>query len=225
METQNVQTGDDRAGDDQAVIISTEAPAVEQTETLQEIQEILDQRAVRLAQAPDEEDTGEQMTLVLVRLGREIYGLDARYIGRIRPVERITPVPRVPDWVAGVTNLRGHVLSVIDLRTLFGLPAATGNGHRDADAASESASGSYLVAVETPEMELALQVDAVLSVVAMPVSQLQETTSTIRGLRADHVIGIGKWQPTPDEKEALLAVLDMPALMRDERLVIHEEIV
>ena len=101
---------------------------------LAEIQQILDRRAAQLAQVPVEKDTGEQMALVLVRLGREICGLDARYVGRIRPVEHITHVPRVPDWVAGVTNLRGHVLSVIDLRTLFALPAAAGNGHGDTEA-------------------------------------------------------------------------------------------
>jgi purine-binding chemotaxis protein CheW len=217
-ETQNAQTLDSQE--------QNKASIIDLDGDLAEIQQILEQRAERLAQAPIEEDTGEQMTLVLVRLGREIYGLDARYVGRIRPVEHITRVPRVPDWVAGVTNLRGHVLSVVDLRTLFGLPVATGNGQGKVEAANgDEQNRAYLVAVETPEMELALQVDAVLSVVSMPVSQIQATTSAIRGLRADHVIGIGKWQASSDDNERLLAVLDLPALMRDERLVIHEEVV
>jgi purine-binding chemotaxis protein CheW len=195
------------------------------------IEQILARRAARLAEVPTEEEAGEQIMLVLVRLGREVYGLDAQYVGRIRPVEQITRVPRVPNWVAGVTNLRGHVLSVVDLRTLFGLPSAPTNGHRGNghgdDGATEAPAqdSAYLVAIETPEIELALLVDAVLSVVAMPVSQIQETTSTIRGLRAEHVMGIGKWRATPDDKEELLAVLDMAALVSDERLIIHEEVV
>jgi purine-binding chemotaxis protein CheW len=195
------------------------------------VEQILAQRAARLAEAPVEEEAGEQIMLVLVRLGREVYGLDAQYVGRIRPVEQITRVPRVPNWVAGVTNLRGHVLSVVDLRILFGLPSISTNGHRGNGHGDDSApkapeqGSAYLVAIETPEMELALLVDAVLSVVALPVSQIQETTSTIRGLRAEHVMGIGKWRATPGDKEELLAVLDMAALASDERLIIHEEIV
>jgi len=190
------------------------------------VEQILARRAARLAEAPVEEDTGEQMVLVLVRLGREIYGLDARYVGRIRPLEQITHVPRVPNWVAGVTNLRGHVLSVVDLRTLFGLPSAPANGRGDDEAAAQpEQSSAYLVAIETPEMEVALLVDAVLSVVAIPVGEIQETTSTIRGLRADHVMGIGKWRSAPEDREELLAVLDMAALVSDERLIIHQEVV
>ena len=59
---------------------------------------------------------------MVIRLGREVYGLETDYVFDIRPLESITHVPRVPDWVAGVVNLRGRIISVLDLQRFLGLP-------------------------------------------------------------------------------------------------------
>lgn len=176
-------------------------------------QKILEQRARRLALAPVEEtDRREMVDLVFVRSGRELYGLDVQYITALRPVERITRVPRVPEWVVGVVNLRGHILSVVDLRRFFDLPEGQGQGI-----------SPYLITVETPEMELALLADEVLAVGTVPVGQIQEAGGTVRGIRPEYVRGFVRRES--DNGESLVVVLDLKAVLAARHLVIYEEIV
>ena len=61
------------------------------------------------------------LELVVFRLGGESYGLRLHEVREIIMVGQITPVPRAPDFVDGVLNLRGEVMPVVDLRTRFGL--------------------------------------------------------------------------------------------------------
>jgi purine-binding chemotaxis protein CheW len=193
------------------------------------LERIFAERAARLAQAPEEEERGEQITLLLIRLGREIYGLDARYVDRIEPVEHLTIVPRVPEWVAGVTNLRGRVLSVVDLARLFGLPAHASYEDNGDDSKGQEHTEPYLVVVDSADMVLALKVDAVLAVERIPMSRVREAADTVRGLRSEYVLGVAEHRESTstlrDGKESMITVLNLPNLLADERLVIHEEIV
>ncbi|MEE8391580.1 MAG: chemotaxis protein CheW, partial [Anaerolineae bacterium] len=177
-----------------------------------------------LAQVPVGEGTGEQIKLVLIRLGREIYGLDARYVYTVKPADFITHVPRVPEWVAGVVNLRGRILSVVDLRRFFGLPPAEADQYDG----SENESVPSLVVVETPDMEVALLTDDVLTVESVSASQIQDTTGTVRGLRPEYVQGVARCKSSDGDGEGddiMVVVLDPVALLADERLIVHEEIV
>jgi purine-binding chemotaxis protein CheW len=59
-------------------------------------------------------------------LGKEEYGLQILKVREIIKVMEITAVPRTPAFVRGVINLRGQVISVVDLRAKFGMPPAGG---------------------------------------------------------------------------------------------------
>lgn len=190
----------------------------------EEMRQIWARRAAELARAPVEEDESEQVKLMLIRLGREIYGFDARYVFSVRPAELITCVPRVPDWVTGVVNLRGRIFSVVDLRRFFDLPPAEAND----DETEPGGSVSHLVVVETPDMEIALLADEVLTVESLPTSQMQDVTGTVRGLRPEYVQGVIARQgedTDAGESSSMVVVLDLLALLADERLIVHEEIV
>ena len=60
-----------------------------------------------------------------VGLGGEAYGIAVLKVREIIRLQKITPVPQMPDFVKGVINLRGRVIPIIDLRVKFGLPAET----------------------------------------------------------------------------------------------------
>lgn len=68
------------------------------------------------------QETVPSLELVVFRLGPENYGLRLHEVREIVMVGQITPVPRAPQFVDGVLNLRGEVMPVVDLRTRFGLP-------------------------------------------------------------------------------------------------------
>lgn len=172
------------------------------------------QRAAQLAKPLEREEEGGQIELALVQLGREVYGIEVQHIVEIRPAVQIARVPRVPEWVTGVTNLRGRILSVLDLRRFFGLaPAET----KEEDSLTPF---QDLVVVETPAMEVALLAEDVLEIEPFPTSRIQSVTETIRGVSTGHVHGVierGAGLP-------MIVVLDLLALLADERLIIQEEV-
>lgn len=203
-------------------IAAVQATLAELEETSPEtLQKIWAQRAAKLAQWTGQEGKDEQIELLLVQLGREVYGFDVQHVFDIRPAARITRVPRVPDWVTGVTNRRGHILSVLDLRRFFGLVPQEHS--QDEEGTEHVETTPYLVFVETPEMEAyaALLVDGAPTIEMLPLSRVQDATDTPRGLRPEYVRGVVECE---GEHEQIAVILDLPALMNDERLIIHEEI-
>ena len=69
----------------------------------------------------------EKEDLVVFQLGAERYAMKLQEVREIIMVGQITPVPRAPQFVEGVLNLRGEVMPVVDLRTRFGLERAERN--------------------------------------------------------------------------------------------------
>ena len=67
-----------------------------------------------------------ELHIVGFRVGRETYGVPSRSVHEIVRVPEITAVPDAPDYVEGVINLRGKIVSVIDLRKRFGEKEITG---------------------------------------------------------------------------------------------------
>lgn len=177
-------------------------------------------RATQIAATLQEDEQGERLEIAHIRLGHELYGLDVQYIFDIRPLEGITRVPRVPAWVAGVVNLRGHIISVLDLQRFLDLPTEEGKNNNQ-----------HLILVQTPRMEVALLTDAVLAVESLPVNRIQEATGVIRGIPAEYVQGVvnqnghasnGK---NGQNYHNLLVLLDLPTLLADPKLIVHEEII
>src|SRR6476659_10955216 len=59
--------------------------------------------------------------MLVFKLGSEEYGVDILKVQEIRGYEKVTPIPRSPDFLKGVVNLRGTIVPVIDLRVKLGL--------------------------------------------------------------------------------------------------------
>src|SRR5512133_651570 len=134
----------------------------EETFSQERMEQVWLQRAVQMAQLESAGDNGEQATVVLIRLGRELLGLEVDYVFDIRLIEAVTRVPRVPSWVLGVTNLRGRTLSVIDLRAYLGLPAAV-------ETSAEGEGAGFLIVVQSDAMEIIFRVDEVPGVETLPI--------------------------------------------------------
>ena len=68
---------------------------------------------------PTQRDTPQ---FIVTRLGSEQYGIDIKYISNISRMLKITRVPKVPNYIKGVINVRGVVIPTISLRLKMGLP-------------------------------------------------------------------------------------------------------
>lgn len=185
-----------------------EAPA---TLDREQIERIWEQRAAQIAQVVTQEETGQQLTIALVRLGRELLGLEVQYVHDIRAKEALTRVPRVPEWVAGVTNLRGRILSVIDLRAFLGLPP------------SPQPEEGILVFVQAPAMEVIFLVDDVPGVEVLPIRKDLAGDSLIHHLRPEYVRAVVERRGSPAGQRHI-TVLNMDTLLVDPRLIIHEDL-
>lgn len=176
-------------------------------------QEVLEQvwarRAARLAQAPPRQKAGQRIPCMYVRVGEECFGWQANHVLEVQPAGHITRVPRVPHWVAGVVNVRGTILPVLDLGRLLGLTQEGQDTSRDA----------YLVLVQTPQSRAVLRVDDVLSIEHVEIDQTRDATAEPGELPAKYVHTI-----IDRREEGLAVLLNLPALLADEHVAIHEEV-
>lgn len=177
-----------------------------------EIANIWARRAQMLARKPPAEILGETLNLMVFWLGDERYGVEVSGVREIHPLSRLTPVPRTPEFVAGVFSARGRILSVIDLRAFFGL----------LNSEEDRLSYKKIIVVTTesnpdaPALEVGLLVNEVEDVTTIFKSKLVPPLPTHNGALARYTRGI-----TGD----LMTVLDLAALLSDPQLIIQEEVV
>ncbi len=67
----------------------------------------------------DEDEDAQKDKYLTFRIGKETYGIDIYHVVEIVAVQKITPVPDMPDYVKGVINLRGQIIPIMDVRTRF----------------------------------------------------------------------------------------------------------
>ena len=152
-----------------------------------------------LAQPPKPPRATDVEGMLVVALEPERYGLRLQQVQQVRELGAVTPLPGTPPFWAGLANLRGRLLPVLDLRHYLGMAPAEATGSRKL----------VVVAARTGGLEIALLVDDVLAV-------RDVSASEVRPLIADMVSGV-----TAD----LLSVLDLDALLADPRLVVQQEAV
>lgn len=171
---------------------------------------ILQTRASQLAIAVENDDTGEErIEVALFELAGERYAILSEYIREIYPVREITPLPCTPALVLGIINVRGQILSVIDLHPLFDLVPA-GQSPRDRVVIIGAPEGEH------GEMVLGIMADLVLGVQSVACSSIQPLPSAAGGRRQEYVEGV-----TNDG----LIVLDARRILDDERIIVHEEVI
>jgi purine-binding chemotaxis protein CheW len=131
----------------------------------------------------------DSLQLVTFQVGTEEFGLDIRSIAEVVRPQHITSLPRMPEFIEGVINLRGAIIPVVDLRKRFGLEVATGPAKKARMLITRGAvrgpgsAGSDL---------LGLVVDGVREVLHIPRQQIDPTPAAARGLQAEFIGGMGK---------------------------------
>ena len=82
---------------------------------------ILEERAAALSRPLLEKDVHDGFEIIVVGCGAERYGIAMRWVHEVHPAGRVTPVPGAPGHFAGLINLRGTILPVLDLVRYLGL--------------------------------------------------------------------------------------------------------
>ncbi|HUF36625.1 MAG TPA: chemotaxis protein CheW [Gemmatimonadales bacterium] len=140
-----------------------------------------------------------ELHLVTFALDREEYGVPVAQVREVIRVGEITRVPQAPPHVRGVTNLRGRILPVVELRSRLGLaPAAL-------------TPRSRIVVVEVSDRVVGLLVDAVLQVAKVPMETVAPPPDEVRSADSDYLSGVARWNGR------LIILLEL-----DKALLLHE---
>lgn len=138
-----------------------------------------------------EERKEQTRQIVVFRLSREWYGVEITTVTEVTRVGKITYLPSSPEYIAGIVNLRGKILSVTDLKTMIGLPH------------EEPTDRQRIIAVEFGMLETGLLVDEVVESIEVPLSRIEPPLVTLRAEEADYIQGQCKMD---DKLIALLSV-------------------
>ena len=122
----------------------------------------------------------DEQQLVVFDLSSEAYGVDIGAVREIIRLQDITKVPRTPEFVEGVINLRGKVIPVVDLRKRFGLPT------------EEESKENRIVVVDIGAQDIGVVVDAVTEVLRIPTESVEPPASVITTSDSEYLLGIAK---------------------------------
>jgi purine-binding chemotaxis protein CheW len=122
----------------------------------------------------------ETRQFIVFRLGEERFGIDSLNITTIDRMKTITRVPKTPDFIKGVINLRGDIIPVMDLRAKFNLPIA------------EETEETRIIILKLEEISIGVIVDQVLQTIQLRGEDIESALSLINNSAADYILGIGK---------------------------------
>ncbi len=142
---------------------------------------------------PQPESATNRIKHVVFELDGTSYAVPLTNVLEIQRVPQMTALPHVPDWLRGVTNMRGDVLSVVDLRMLLGIAMA------------ERSQDERMVVVKSTSEELAIGwiVDRVIGIRGIAPGEVKPCSTLPADLVASFIAGIIQ------RDDRLIAVLDV----------------
>ena len=172
------------------------------TLTSEEKRKILKARARVLAREPEKEMLDQDyLEVVEFLLAYETYGIESAYVREIYPLTEITLLPGTPPFVQGIVNIRGQILSVIDLKKFFELPE---KGLSDLN---------KIIIIRDDNMEFGILADAVLGIRKLPVGEIEASLPTLTGIREQYLKGVTRER---------IVVLDAVKILSDKNIIISE---
>jgi purine-binding chemotaxis protein CheW len=136
--------------------------------------------------------------LVSFVVEREEFGVDILKVQEIIRTVEITRVPKSPDFVEGVINLRGKIVPVIDLRKRFGIEKKAHDNE------------TRIIVVELPDKVVGFLVDRVKEVIRVEKSVIEPPPELTTNINANYITGVAKLQ------ERLLILLDLDKVLSNE---------
>lgn len=134
--------------------------------------------------------------IVVFELGSEYYGVNIAGVQSIIKLQPITQLPHAPGFVEGVTNLRGNVLPVIDLRKRFSLTARATDKH------------SRIMVVSIDQTEVGMIVDGVSEVLTVSEQSVESAPTITTTIDSSFIAGIAKLDGLEGDQR-LVILLDL----------------
>lgn len=140
----------------------------------------------------------EILQYVTFRLAEETYGINVMMVQEVLRYTEIAPVPGAPDYVLGIINLRGNVVTVIDTRLRFGLDP------------SEVTDATRIMIIEAEQQVIGIMVDSVAEVVYLQQSEVETAPNVGNEETARFIQGVC------NKNNELLILVELNKLMTEE---------
>lgn len=144
----------------------------------------------------------EFFEIVVFRLAAETYGIESKFVREVYPLKDFTTLPGLPDFVLGIVNIRGQIVSVIDLKKFFNLP--------------ESGLGELnkVIVIRNEKMEFGILADTIEGTRSILIHEIQSSPVSATGIGANYLRAI-----TIDR----VIIIDALRILEDEKIIINQE--
>lgn len=142
---------------------------------------------------------------LVFRLGEEEYGIDILKVQEIRSCERVTRIANTPDFIAGVTNLRGVIVPIVDLRVKFRLNSA------------EFDQNTVVIVLNFVTRVVGIIVDGVSDVLSLAAEHIRPAPDFSVTLSTEYIQGLG----SVDER--MLILVNIEKLLNSEEMELVEK--
>jgi purine-binding chemotaxis protein CheW len=149
--------------------------------------------------------TNQLMPLAVIGFGDEYFGLDLELVKGFTDIVNLTPIPCCPNYIVGNMNLRGEIVTLVDIRQVLNLPTPPVNV------------GSQVVVVQVDDIVAGLPVERVLEMVDLNAADMTPLSGILSDFGEPYIRGTAFFQ------EKMLRVLDLPKIFRQGELVVNEE--
>lgn len=169
-----------------------------------ELRKILRARAQALS-AETETAVQEEAAIHVVEfvLAYESYAVESAYVREIIPLTEFTPVPGTLPFILGIINVRGEIMSVIDIKKFFDMPD---KGLSDLN---------KVIILSSENMEFGILADSIAGMRNVLLKDMQASIPTLTGIRLEYLKGVTNTQ---------LVVLDAGKLLSDQGIIVNESV-
>ena len=168
---------------------------------------IFRERAHNLRQLGDRENSAAiNVSLAVVVLNSEYFGINLAVVREFTDIRQVTPIPCTPDRIIGNTNLRGEILTLLDIRNLLNMSSA------------DTKSLSKAIVVEIEDFVAGIVVDEILDIIHLNVAEITTIPAALNSANREYLRGTAFYE------EKLIAVLNLQKLLTKGGVIVDEEV-
>ena len=180
-----------------------------------EKEKIFKERADKLSRIEKKSDDGKDLIKIIsFNIGNELYGIDIKYLNEVHEVDKITHIPCTPQVISGLINLRGSILTVLNLSSLLN-PSA----EKIQKELSEKKNNELqkILILGNDGIRAGIRVDSFGTLYELSKESIQPVSSIFleRNKIIKHEFPINN---------ASLWIIDVEELLNDERLIVNEDV-
>ncbi|WP_335130188.1 chemotaxis protein CheW [Nostoc sp.] len=168
--------------------------------------QILQERTETLRCSIDDEDSASLLPLAVVGLAGEYFGFGLETVHEFTEIHKITPIPCCPPHIVGNINLRGEIVTLININNVVDLPINGVRLHQQA------------VVVRLDRRVAGIAVDDIFDVTYIHPSQMTTPPIAFNSAKDDYLQGVAPY------RDRMMSIINLSKLLTSEVLVVNEEV-